>query len=88
MTDSKTKKLTLTIGTHGWGERTSHSVSDPDTGEGLYWVIDLACDCPEDATLARDIPDAYEWLEGVRYGMELAKQGFDSVEFEVVEDDR
>ena len=83
---SKTKKLELTIdNTLGCGERTSHSVSDPDTGKGLYWVMDLAGDCPEDATLTRDIPDAYEWLEGVRYGMELAKQGFDAVEFDVTE---
>lgn len=83
---SKTKKLNLTIdNTLGWGEITSHNVSDPDTGKGLYWVRDLAGDCPEDATLSRDIPDAYEWLEGVRYGMELAKQGFDAVEFDVTE---
>jgi len=85
---SKTKKLKLTIdNTLSWGSRTSHSVSDPDTGKGLYWVMDLAGDCPEDATLSRDIPDAYEWLEGVRYGMELAKQGFDAVEFDVTEVD-
>jgi hypothetical protein len=36
---------------------------------------------PEDAIISRDLFDAFDYLEAVRYGIELAKQGYDEVEY-------
>ena len=38
-------------------------------------------ECPEDATINRDLFNAADYLVAVRYGIELAKQGYDSVEY-------
>ena len=37
--------------------------------------------CPEDAIIGRDLFDADDYLKAVRYGIELAKQGYDEVEY-------
>lgn len=52
-----------------------HEVTDPDTGKVVFSANNLA-DCPEDAIIGRDIFDAYDWLDVVKFGMELARQGY------------
>lgn len=79
MTDEKVKALALVDEEDDWG-MCSQEVYDG--GSQLFRVYDL-CDCPEDAIIGRDLFDAHQWLEAVRYGMELAKQGYTSVGFEV-----
>lgn len=79
MTDEKVKALALVDEEDKWG-MCSQEVYDGICQ--LFRVYDL-CDCPEDAIIGRDLFDAYQWLDAVRYGMELAKQGYTSVGFEV-----
>lgn len=46
----------------------------------LFSVYNLN-ECPEDAIIGRDLFDAYDYLKAIRYGIELAKQGYDEVEY-------
>lgn len=48
---------------------------------GIHFAVSNLDDCPEDAIIGRGLFDAYDYLEAVQYGMELAKQGYDEVEF-------
>lgn len=50
----------------------------------VYSVWNL-CDCPEDAIVDRSLFSAYDYVRAVEYGMELAKQGYDSVSVMEVE---
>ena len=52
-----------------------HMVTDPETGKEVFSAHNLA-DCPEDAIIGRDLFDAYDWLDAVKFGMELARQGY------------
>lgn len=56
-----------------------------DDGNELFYVYDLS-DCPEDAIIGRGLFDAFDWINAVKYGMELAKQGYDHIEAVTVED--
>ena len=58
-------------------------VIDADTDRTLFSVYNLS-ECPEDAIIGRDLFDGSDWVEAVRYGMELAKQGYDGIEVENV----
>lgn len=58
------------------------SVIDPDSNKEVFYVNNLA-DCPEDAIIGRSLFDAYDWLKAVKYGIELAQQGYTSVGFEM-----
>lgn len=59
------------------------SVYDPETDDELFSVCDLT-KCPEDATINRDLFDADDYLRAVRYGIELAKAGYDEVEYVLI----
>lgn len=37
-------------------------------------------DCPEDATIQRDLVPAEEIIDWIRFGMELAQKGYDDIE--------
>lgn len=63
----------------------SQDVYDSDNGKYIYGVYDMACNCPEDAVIYRDLVSAHQWLDIVNYGIELAKQGYDKAEFEPME---
>ena len=62
-----------------WGIR-EQSVYDPETDDELFNVCDLT-ECPEDATINRDLFNADDYLRAVRYGIDLAKAGYDQVEY-------
>lgn len=51
-----------------------------DGDKEVFSVYDLT-QCPEDATISRDLFSASDYLRAVRYGIELAKQGYDEVEY-------
>ena len=44
-------------------------------------------ECPEDATIGRDLFAANDYLDAVQFGMKLAKQGYDDIEVEEKEAD-
>lgn len=48
-----------------------------------YRVSDL-CECPEDATINRDLVSAYEIVDFIELGMELAKKGYDKIYIETI----
>ena len=56
--------------------RCSQEVIDPDREVSGYFVQDL-WDCPEDATVSRDLVSAHQWLMFVNEGIQLAKMGYD-----------
>lgn len=60
-------------------------VKDED-GKTVFDVYNLA-ECPEDAIIGRDLFDADSWIAAVRYGMSLAKAGYDGIETVTVEDE-
>lgn len=55
-------------------------VYDPETDDELFSVCDLT-KCSEDAIINRDLFKAGDYLRAVRYGIELAKAGYDEVEY-------
>ena len=55
-----------------------------DAPEVRYRVYNLN-DCPEDATINRDLFDAYQYLEAVQLGMNLAAEGFTNINVEDIE---
>ena len=57
-------------------------VIDLDTGGMVFRVNNLA-ECPEDAIIGRSLFDAHDWLSAVKYGIELAQQGYTNVGFEM-----
>ena len=56
--------------------RCSQEIIDPDHEVSGYFVQDL-WDCPEDATVSRDLVSAHQWLRFVNEGIQLAKMGYD-----------
>lgn len=50
-------------------------------GDNLLFDVYNMTDCPEDATISRDLFSASQYLRAVRYGIELAKKGYDEVEY-------
>lgn len=73
------KILTLYVDEHEYDGVIYQRVED---GSELCFSVANLDDCPEDAIIGRDLFDAYDYLEAVQYGMELAKQGYDGVEFQ------
>ncbi len=75
----KKKILEIADKQSDWGMR-EQSVYDPETDDELFSVYDLT-EYPEDVTINRDLFDADDYLRAVRYGIELAKEGYDEVEY-------
>lgn len=84
---SKEFKLILKVSTDYWGIADGHRVSniteDAAVGDIRYSVYDLT-ECPEDATLYRDLFSGWEYINALRLGMKIAKAGYDSITFEEV----
>lgn len=55
----------------------------------LKYRVSNLWECPEDACIHRDLVSAYEWLDAVRLGMQLAREGVTGLEVtdEIVRDD-
>lgn len=52
---------------------------DYDNFKGEFFVQNL-WDCSEDAVIWRDLFNADDFLEAVRFGMDLARKGYDDIE--------
>ena len=61
-------------------EKESQELLD-EKGNLIYEVYDLT-DCPEDATIHRGLFSAYDYIEAVKYGMHLARQGVMEIKVE------
>ncbi len=68
-----------------------YSVSDNynDTVYQLVKINDRKCfsvcnlsNCPEYAMIGRDLFDADDYLKAIKFGMNLAKQGYDDIQIE------
>lgn len=59
-----------------WGNESQELLDEK--GNLIYDVYDLT-DCPEDATIHRCLFSAYDYIEAVKYGMELAKEGYTDI---------
>lgn len=42
------------------------------------------CECPEDATLYRNLFNGWEYIDAIKTGMKLSNLGYDSIEVEDV----
>lgn len=58
----------------------SQTVYDGDKTVFDVWNLD---ECPEDAIIDRSLFNAFDWLRAVKYGIELARQGYTNVGFEM-----
>lgn len=58
----------------------SQTVYDGDKMVFDVWNLD---ECPEDAIIDRSLFNAFDWLRAVKYGIELARQGYTNVGFEM-----
>jgi len=68
--------LPVTIKT--WYEDVDSPVSQlltSPTDPRLRYRVSNLWECPEDACIGRDLVSAYEWLDAVRLGMQLAREG-------------
>lgn len=72
------KILNLYVEENYYDGVTYEQVSDEE--QNLFSVCNLN-ECPEDAIIGRDLFDANDYLTAVRYGIKLAKQGYDEVEY-------
>lgn len=50
-----------------------------DNFKGKFQVGDL-CECPEDAIIGRDLFTADDFIDAVRFGMDLAKKGYTDID--------
>ena len=65
-----------------WTEYSQRVTSPVDPR--IHYRVNNLNECPEDAIIGRDLVSAYEWLDAVRLGMELAREGV--TELEVTEE--
>lgn len=63
-----------------------HSQSVDIDGQHKFSVYNM-CECPEDAIIGRDLFDAADYISAVRFGIELAKAGFDALEVEFIDEE-
>lgn len=76
------KTLTLYEDTSKWYGLCGQTVCDEN---GVIFNVYNLNECPEDATIGRDLFNAKDFLEAVKYGIELAKQGYTEVEYVIGE---
>lgn len=80
------KKLQFIIGTDTWDMTTSHSIVDPDIDTEIFEAYDLS-ECPEDAIIGRSLFDGDDYINALKRGMELAKQGYTELDIEYIDED-
>ena len=51
-------------------------------GDKLLFDVYNLTDCPEDAIVGRSLFSSSDWVDAVKLGMELARQGYDDVMLE------
>lgn len=51
-------------------------------GDKLLFDVYNLTDCPEDAIVGRSLFSSSNWIDAVRLGMELSRQGYDDIALE------
>ena len=75
-------KMTLKERENYYGDPESQTLHwDSDGFKGRFHVNDL-WECPEDATLGRALFTAWDFIEAVKFGMDLAAKGYTDIEVE------
>lgn len=69
-----------------WGDVCGHKLNSPDSEKFDFTAYNL-CEYPEDATVDRDLFNGYDYLDAIWLGMELAKEGYTSIEVSDSEED-
>lgn len=46
---------------------------------GVKFRVGNLCECPEDAIIGRDLFNAYDYLDAIQLGMDLARKGYDCI---------
>ena len=66
------------------GFDTYHRIEDVtnDPNVNLHFRASDLCECPEDATLFRDLFNGWDYIEAIELGMKLAIRGYDGIEVE------
>lgn len=77
------KRLKVFLGDNKDWEYHRQEVWCDDCDRMRYTVYDM-CDCPEDATIDRDLFSGHEYIKAIMLGIELAKQGYTGIEVEEV----
>jgi hypothetical protein len=77
----KTLTLDMTIETN-WLDLQSHEIYNKENG--INFSAYPLTDCPEDATVERDLFNGYDYVKALNKGIELAKKGYDKVEIKEV----
>ena len=62
-----------------WGDVCGHKLNSPDSKKLVFTVYNL-CEYPEDATVNRDLFNGDDYLDAIQLGMELAREGYTSIE--------
>lgn len=61
------------------------SVTSED--ENINYSVSNLDECPEDAIIGRDLFSADEYIGALKFGMELAKKGYDNILIERITND-
>lgn len=69
-----------------WGDVHGHELDSPDSEKFTFTAYNM-CECPEDATVDRDLFNGYDYLTAIQLGMELAREGYTSIEVTDIEED-
>ena len=65
-----------------YGHEYCHEIQSEteDTDVYLYFKAYDMCECPEDATLSRDLFNGEDYIQAIKLGMKLANLGYDEIE--------
>lgn len=74
----KTKRL-LIVTSSSWDDINTESLYDVDSQKLLYSISDM-WDCPEDATIDRALPSAYDATNLIQLGIKYHTEGYDKIE--------
>ena len=55
--------------------------------EKIQYSVSNLCECPEDATINRDLVSANEIVNFIELGMKLAEKGYSKISIEEVKED-
>ena len=69
-----------------WGDVCGHKLNSPDSEKFDFTAYNL-CEYPEDATVNRDLFNGDDYLDAIQLGMELAREGYTSIEVTDIEED-
>lgn len=78
MEEEKILKLNIEVEEDDWVGLCGESILDEK--EGINFSVYNLAECPEDAIIGRGLFDAYDYVEALEKGMELARKGYTKIE--------